>query len=60
MLLRSSIATALAASSIVALPGAAGAASPPITRQATPAHAAFLANAPPPPGGAGAVCLVHP
>jgi hypothetical protein len=36
----------------------AGAASPPVTGQATTADAAFLAYAPPPPHGAGALCLV--
>jgi hypothetical protein len=36
----------------------ASAASPPITRQAAAAHAEFLAYAPPPAGGAKALCLV--
>jgi hypothetical protein len=36
----------------------ADAASPPVTAQATAANAAFLAYAPPPPNGAGALCLV--
>jgi hypothetical protein len=36
----------------------ADAASPPITVQAAAANAAFLAYAPPPPGGARALCLV--
>lgn len=36
----------------------AGAASPPITTQAAAANAAFLAYAPPPAGGARALCLV--
>jgi hypothetical protein len=38
--------------------GTASAASPPITRQATAANAAFLAYAPPPAAGARALCLV--
>jgi hypothetical protein len=36
----------------------AAAVSPPITRQAAAANAAFLAYAPPPAGGARALCLV--
>ena len=36
----------------------ASAASPAVTRQATTADGAFLDYAPPPPGGAGALCLV--
>jgi hypothetical protein len=48
------LATTLAA----AAPGVAGAASPPLTRQALAADAAFLAYAPAPPAGAGALCLV--
>jgi hypothetical protein len=39
-------------------PAAAHAASPPITGQALAADAVFLDYAPPPPGGAGALCLV--
>jgi hypothetical protein len=39
-------------------PAAAGAASPPITRQAQTANAAFLAYAPAPASGAKALCLV--
>ena len=35
-----------------------GAASPAVTRQAATADGAFLDYAPPPPGGAGALCLV--
>ena len=36
----------------------AGAATPAVTAQAQQANAAFLAYAPPPAGGAGALCLV--
>jgi len=39
-------------------PAFARAASPPVTRQANAANAAFLAYAPPPAGGAKALCLV--
>jgi hypothetical protein len=43
---------------LVAHATTAGAASPPVTGQAMAADAAFLAYAPPPPNGAGALCLV--
>ncbi len=48
---------ATAAALLACAPGAI-AASPPITRQAAAANAAFLAYAPPPAGGARALCLV--
>jgi hypothetical protein len=51
-----SILAALAALALTAVP--AGAASPVVTRQAAAADATFLDYAPPPPGGAGALCLV--
>ena len=52
--------TALAASLALGFvdTSVAAAASPPITRQAAAANAAFLAYAPPPAGGALALCLV--
>ena len=52
--------TALAASLALVFvdTSVAAAASPPITRQAAAANAAFLAYAPPPAGGALALCLV--
>ena len=49
---------ALVTTLIATVTGAASAASPPITRQAAAADAAFLAYAPAPPAGAGALCLV--
>jgi hypothetical protein len=50
--------SALAALLLALTPAPAGATSPPVTRQATTANAAFLAYAPPPPAGARALCLV--
>ncbi len=55
---RLTLLTVFVAALIAALPTVAGAASPPITRQAAAADAAFLAYAPAPPAGAGALCLV--
>jgi hypothetical protein len=49
-------ATAIAAIAVAAIP--AGAATPAVTAQAQAADAAFLAYAPVPAGGAGALCLV--
>jgi hypothetical protein len=43
---------------LIATPAFAGAASPPVTRQAQTANAAFLAYAPAPPAGPKALCLV--
>jgi Subtilase family len=48
----------LAALMLTMTPAIAGAASPPVTRQAATANAAFLAYAPAPPSGAKALCLV--
>jgi hypothetical protein len=48
----------ICAAGIAFVPGAASAASPPITLQAAAANAAFLAYAPPPAGGPLALCLV--
>ena len=52
------ITAALAAASVLAFSPVASAASPPITRQAAAAKAAFLAYAPAPAGGPKALCLV--
>ena len=48
----------LAALTLTITPATAGAASPPVTRQAQAANAAFLAYAPAPPAGPKALCLV--
>ena len=48
----------LAALLLTGTPAIAGAASPPVTRQAQTANAAFLAYAPAPPAGPKALCLV--
>jgi hypothetical protein len=58
-LIARTIAAAVAViAAVLASSPAAWAASPPITRQAATANAAFLAYAPPPAGGAKALCLV--
>jgi hypothetical protein len=52
------LAATLTLSALLAAGTAADAATPAITTQAQAANAAFLAYAPPPAGGAGALCLV--